>query len=238
VNVDDFKDIEVPEGDKLELIFNRQRELMNKYHSVEEANVGHKIPSSADEYGPHCGPLDLQDRASQLQLKSFAWRITEEITEATLCLVSNEVDKTHYQEELIDALHFTVEMLIMSGLDERTPFVKRLTDKVDRLYVLFSLIGEWDSGELDLNNAVDQIELRKLAYNFLEKIGEACNYLKLKPWKTTAMLTDVAAYRSCMKESFVQLIALLKASSFDSDSLVLMYLQKHSVNAFRIRSRY
>lgn len=224
MNVNDFN-VEIPPGDMLETIFSHQRQLMDRYHSIEEKNVGHLVPSTPCEYGPHCGPLDINDRASQLQMKSFAWRITEEITEATLAL--EEADKTHYLEELIDALHFSVELLIMSGLSNSAlvPFGDR-----DGLEFLFM------SSAMDVTE--NRSELKYISYSAIEKLGEAMNRLKLKPWKTTALVTDEGLYKNSVRDFFFHLIDLLQASGFTSKSATAMYLNKNAVNQFRIESKY
>jgi len=103
------------EGDKLEAIFKRQNELIAKYHVIESDN-GFVFPKEI--------PLNLDSPQAQLRLKEFAWRITEELAEAMSCLKNKpwksthmETDKSHYFEELADAFHFFVEMVILSGLD-------------------------------------------------------------------------------------------------------------------------
>lgn len=222
MNVNDF-DIEIPEGDMLETIFAHQRQLMDKYHAIEEANVGHSVPSTSCVHGPHCGPLNLQDRASQLQLKSFAWRITEELTEATASMQEKDY-MTHYLEELIDALHFSVELCIMSDV-----YPAYMT-KGDRLEDAF-LVGL-------APHEPTRATLRYLAYMVIEKLGEAMNRLKLKPWKTTAMLTDESLYKQDVMDFFSRLIVLLKASGMTARSATAMYLNKNAVNQFRIRSNY
>jgi hypothetical protein len=237
VNVHDFADIKLPAGDMLELIFNHQRDLMDKYHAIEETNVGHAIPSQCYPFNPptpptwfFAGALDINDRASQLRMKDFAWRITEELTEATLALGEDdethylEDDETHYLEELIDALHFSVELLILCGIEP-----EELAANIDG-DIFESAFREsrpaWISKPL------------ALAYKTVEKLGEAMNRLKLKPWKTTAMLTDEQAFHVSLTEFFAALIDLLKASGFTARSATVMYLQKNAVNQFRQRSNY
>lgn len=233
MNVNDFS-IEVPAGDMLVTIFDHQRTLMNKYHPVESKNVGHNIPSSAGKSGLHDGPLDINDRASQLQIKSFAWRITEEITEATLCFTPTGVDETHYLEELVDALHFSVELLIMSGLTEED-LAKPKYDN-DRMAYLFDTATYQSAGDISTKGV--QNSLRNQAYYVVEKLGEAMNRLKLKPWKSTAILTDYPAYKLSMSQFFYEFIDLLVASGFNARSATAMYLNKNAVNQFRIRSNY
>lgn len=219
MNVKDF-DIPIPEGDMMVTIFSHQRQLMNRYHEIEEKNLGHAIPYSADYYGPYCGALDVDDRASQLRFKDFAWRVTEELTEATLAL--NEDDVTHYEEELIDALHFAVELVILCGLEKELGF----KDSGDSLSWYFS------NAEQPPVNRVFSV------YNVVEQLGEAMNRLKLKPWKTTAMLTDREAFKKSMVKFFQSVISLLKASGFDARTATAMYLNKNAVNQFRQASNY
>lgn len=113
MNIDDVKEIKV-KGDKLEAIFIRQKELMNKYHKI-EAKSGLMQTDKV--------PVDIDSPAGQARLKDFAWRITEEIGEAMNCLKQKpwkqthmETDVVHYLEEIIDAFHFFIELCILSGL--------------------------------------------------------------------------------------------------------------------------
>jgi dimeric dUTPase (all-alpha-NTP-PPase superfamily) len=241
MNVEDFKDVEIPEGDMLETVFDHQRQLMNRYHIIEQTNVGHHIPSAPGKLGEHDGALDMQDRASQLRCKSFAWRVTEEITEATICLIPGDVNETHYYEELVDALHFSVELLLMSGIQEST-LMSGAKDRMICLFdgskVLFDGAGISPMTSKDLIDPLKQKVLRSAAYDVIERVGEACNRLKSKEWKTTPMLTDVAAYRKSIVEFFQSLIDLLALSGFDAKSVTAMYLRKNAVNKFRIGSNY
>lgn len=224
MNVKDF-DIPVPEGDMLEIIFARQRELMNTYHKIEENNVGHMLPYTSDEYGEYCGPLNIDDRASQLRIKEFAWFITEELTEATIAF--GEEDRVHFEEEIIDALHFSVEILILSGI---------LPD-----------LGEGDSLERAFDTMkvmprppifTERMTIDSQTYIVIERLGEAMNRLKLKSWKSTAMLTDQNAYRISIMGFFKEFIGLLKVSGFTAKTTTAMYLNKHAVNQFRQLSNY
>ena len=68
-------------GDKLVAIFNRQKELMTKYHDIEERSG---LLQTSD-----C-PVNLDDKKGQARLKDFAWRITEEVGEAIDAKVEND----------------------------------------------------------------------------------------------------------------------------------------------------
>lgn len=119
----DSGELELPDGDMLELIFERQRELMEKYHPIEKGRGAHVI--EPEMFG------DLNHRFVQWRLKDvIGERCTEELYEAMNCLRNKpwkqsevETDEEHYFEELADAFHFFVEGLITSGLTARQFFI-------------------------------------------------------------------------------------------------------------------
>lgn len=127
VNVKDFENA-VPSGDMLETIFRRQEELIEKYEPIEERNLGHPVPR---------GVYNLDDPACQQRIKDFCWRITEELGEAANCLKNKPwklthqaTDKEHFLEELMDAFHFTMELLIHCGFTPEA-LVKMYLNKSD-----------------------------------------------------------------------------------------------------------
>lgn len=113
VNIKDI-DTEAPEdGDKLENIFARQHELEDQYGPIEASN-GFPEPSSRD----------LDDYARQRFIKDGAYRIVEELTEATNSLKNKPwkrtpvlTDREHYYEEVADAFHFFIRFCIASGIE-------------------------------------------------------------------------------------------------------------------------
>lgn len=118
MNVTDFKS-ELPEGkDLLRVIFERQYSLMEKYHPIEQKNLGFNFPIP-NEMGKG---LDINNTIVQYRIKDFMWRITEELGEAANTLKNKPwknthmiVDQIHFLEEIVDAVHFLVELLIMIG---------------------------------------------------------------------------------------------------------------------------
>lgn len=107
--------------DMLATIFAGQVHLMREYDEIERRN-GAVVP------GPELfGQLDA--REIQIRLKDLAWRITEEISEATNTLKNKPwkqtfvaTDVAHFQEEVADALHFFVEFLITAGFTPESIF--------------------------------------------------------------------------------------------------------------------
>ena len=123
----DIRDItQEPEktDNKLKTIFSLQKELLNHYQKIE----------GLPKY-----PIEVNVKASQVILKDFIGRITEELAEGLESLDKILMVKDKYQdvtrsgehykgtvvpmiqnfnEECADALHFAVELLIFSGVDE------------------------------------------------------------------------------------------------------------------------
>lgn len=117
MNVKDFEDVEIPEGDLLEKIFEMQQSLMEEYEPIERDRGFITVP---DKFG------ELDHRFVQYRIKDLNARAVEELYEAMNCLKNkpwkqSEVttDTTHFYEELADALHFLVELFITSGLTAR-----------------------------------------------------------------------------------------------------------------------
>ena len=93
-------------GDKLEAIFNRQKELMAKYHHIEKRSG---LLQTED-----C-PVNLDDKRGQARLKDFSWRVIEEVGEA----LDARDNSMHFCEELIDGLHFLTELTILAGIEPK-----------------------------------------------------------------------------------------------------------------------
>ena len=205
-------------GDKLQAIFTRQKSLMDKYHDIE---LRSGLLQTED-----C-PVNLDDKRGQARIKDFSWRVTEELGEA----LDAKATKDHYQEELIDGLHFLTELTILAGKDyhnllpEGTALYSkdRLEDLVENAKECISQNGD------NLNYWVSK---------FIENLGMMCNCLKNKPWKQSMMKTDRNVFYGRLAEVWVLYITLLVVSGMDADSIVTTYLKKSQVNKFRIRSAY
>lgn len=130
VNIQDIENFDayleaVPENvDGLEFLFGLQKRLMAKYAEIERENIGFEI--IANPYDDQ-RKFSLHTHRDQFMIKAAAYRVIEEISEATNCLkckpwkstpVPTDVD--HFYEELVDALHFFIELLILCGIDSRS----------------------------------------------------------------------------------------------------------------------
>lgn len=116
MNINDIKTEAPEDGDKLENIFRRQQELEDKYGPIEAAN-GYPAPTSRN----------LNDYARQRYIKDAAYRVIEELSEATNTLKNKPwkttpvlTDEVHFYEEIADAFHFFIRFCINANIDAET----------------------------------------------------------------------------------------------------------------------
>ena len=220
-------DIENPvvEGDRLELIFQKQRELILKYHDIEKKNGLLQTEEM---------PVNLNDRKGQARIKDFAWRVMEEVGEAMDAILIDK-DYTHYCEELIDALHFLTELTINAGftpddlIPENTP-TEGFKDKLDVICHMVSIDGMEEEGSI---SSVRNLLCTELVRN----LGMTCNCLKNKPWKQSMMLTDETQFLSHLRLTWWLYMYWL-AYEMGCDGIYTVYFKKNEVNKFRQRSNY
>ena len=197
--------------ESLRAIFDRQKELMEKYHDIEFKSG---LMQTED-----C-PVNLDDKRGQARIKDFSWRITEEIGEA-LDAIENESGESallHFHEELVDGLHFLTEMTILTGYD--LPEYTTLKDLIE---------------EGSYRNCYT---LNDLVSDHVMYLGMMCNCLKNKPWKQSMMKTNKENFYKHLKLVWSNYIAILTSQDLTEEEITDLYLRKSQVNQFRQRSNY
>ena len=225
MNVDDIE-TEIPEPnfhfDRLDWIFKRQTDLMRKYHKI-EVNNGFTVPQV---------PVNLDDKFGQAHLKDFAWRMTEELTEAM-----DTADPHHRREEITDAFHFLVELSIMVGMGPVLLFgnwieQNNLEDhhkKKCRLERIIRYHG----------NRIPNIHPNLSTYSVIHHMGCAMNCLKNKPWKQSHHVTDRDFFLLNLIKAYEAFFDLICHSQFkDAQHFFEKKKKKSAVNKFRQRSNY
>lgn len=233
MNVDDIAKDVIPtptkEKDMLDLIFERQHGLAIKYMPVEKEN---------GLLQTEIFPGDLDDRFSQARMKDFAWRVQEELYEALDALVIHKDNLTHFIEEMIDAIHFYVELCLFCGYD--TKAIKEfysIPDDEDKLTYLVGLAAHIDkqSGEMDKSMPTALLVSATIG----QAIGNAMNKLKNKPWKQTHMVTDKEAFKVNLLASWLGFFRVLSNKyGLTPEDIFTCYFKKSEVNKFRIESKY
>lgn len=202
---------ETTNKESLKAIFERQRELMEKYHDIE---LKSGLLQTED-----C-PVNLDDKRGQARIKDFSWRITEEIGEALDALENEEGEAAllHFHEELIDGLHFLTEMTILTGYD------------ISEKHTLKELIEQ--------GTYRDCYTLNDLVSDHVCYSGMMCNCLKNKPWKQTMMKTNKENFYKHLELVWVNYIAILTSQDLTEQEILDIYFRKSQVNKFRQRSNY
>mgnify|MGYP001099173337 CR=1 FL=1 len=218
--------------DRLQEIFDHQRELMKKYHPIEEAN-GLLQTSSV--------PVNLHDKHGQARLKDFMWRTTEEIGEA----VDPSIMKLEVRmEEWADALHFLTELSILSTdlfVEELGVFclqkdaqlredIHNEKFKGDTLDIVFKCVWSW------LQRC--RQEPYYWAGQAIFELGLASNELKNRPWKQSHKDTDVRAYLDRLFGVWECFIAACICVGFTPDTLYEHYMGKNKINQERQNNGY
>lgn len=216
MNITDFQAPEFhPEW--LKDIFERQEQLMAKYADIE------KMPK---------WPLSIHTREGQRWIKDFLWRVTEEMGESFEAYVligkegsaespSEEKIQQHFMhniEELIDALHFFVELVILTGKDWE--WAREVLDNKDQ--------------GLEVNTDSPSQAYWAVVY-YLGMVG---NTLKNKPWKQTEMPTDAEKFYVNLAKALKALFLCFETMDADEEQVFNFYCRKHQVNQFRQRSAY
>lgn len=208
MNIEDVKSEDGYPENLLEAIFTKQKELMKHYHPIEERNG--LMRTNEIPVNPHC-------KYGQAQLKDFAWRFTEEIGEATEALEIHPGNRNHFYEEMIDALHFLVELCVLSDV---TP--GEIAEDLDSVEII----------------VFKPREVGSQVYMPIEELAKAMNCLKNKPWKQTHILTDTNKYQGHVVRTFELFINVLFEMGLGPENIYDIYFKKNEVNKFRQRSQY
>ena len=129
MNTNDIEKIDntpAPEGDKLDMIFEGQSELMEKYLPIAEAHF-EKVFGSKVKIDPkswYGQESNLHTKLGNFLIKDMIDAAIQELAESVQTLknwkarkqTEMQSDVEHWKEEMVDALHFYVEALLLAGV--------------------------------------------------------------------------------------------------------------------------
>ena len=185
--------------------------LLVQFHLIERNN-GFRIQSMV--------PAELDDRHDQLRIKELAWRVTEEIAEASRALSYGS--PSDYHMEISDVIHFLVELMIVSGLTpESDPELS-----LEQAYLKARQGG----------GPPVQSTLQELWFAVVESLGLAMNQLKNRPWKEKSRETDRPEYFNQLRLTFFNLVTVCVESEVESPEMFhQLYFRKNEINQQRQR---
>lgn len=206
VNVTNFQ-AEVTPTDILRKIFEKQKELM-------------------DLYGTKPVWEDIDTLKGAQEIRKYSKYATEELAEAYESYEDHKHElEIHTHEELIDALHFYVEKLIISNLTY---------DKI--LYYLDCKDSDefWERVKSRTENDNVQESLWKATY----WINIPDNRLRNKEWKKEQIPTNRNVFYVENSTWFFSFIVCMNQLWLTKELLREYYSKKNQVNHFRINSNY
>lgn len=255
MNIQDVKDLEVPKVDIWRAMEERQLELMVKYREIES------IPD---------WPLQFQNRESQRWFKDFLWRIHEEICEGQEALEQAQqvllsivpgidlkapLDEspllrshiTHFFEEISDALHFLLELSILTGHRaskmEFDPVVAVFeATKWKPLAKMGLLFLNPEDYRVTIQDRADLLVVLRTTRHHCNDLsyhlGLLGNILKLKPWKQADIESDESKFKSRLLHFTNSMIMLLVLCGLSPVLIYVLYAKKAAVNTWRQKTNY
>jgi hypothetical protein len=209
--------------DRLAEIFTRQAEYLESLLPIYAFNGdrAHVTPM----------PWPLDSRNFQEDFRLLAWRCTEEVIEAIEhhmeCSTWDEQYDSKLREEICDAFHFFVELVLALGIHEQELItgiagVHRFNPDNDYLYSTFKFVGN-GSGET----------IPQRWGMFIYQLGLAMHELRQRPWRTDNRPTDRWKLVARMNAAFITFICACRRSGMDADDLYDAYFAKSRINKLR-----
>lgn len=212
MNILDFEADKFDSKTWLKNMYEKQYKVYEKYKEIEGMPKEFK---------------SIQTRETQKWMKDFINRINEEVAESYESVREEDVqviltDKNgneydvHRSEELADALHFFLELLIITGHDY-TWLEDKYVKYQKEVYLDFIELNYWE-----------------VSY----QLGMLGNCLKLKPWKQDEVLTDENKVEIQLTKVFYALLNCFAANGNTPEDIYSLYTRKNQVNQFRQKSGY
>lgn len=158
--------------------------------------------------------FDINTLEDQELFKKLCWQIVEELAEAKEA-IEEELDSEHFEEELIDAFNFMLELYQLYGMtptfDWTMPKWTQVLEDEDFAGDLLTLIGT---------------------------IGMTANCLKNREWRQSQYLVDLMVFENRLKSIWPAFIVVLYHAGLSETQVKELWSLKYQVNLFRIKSKY
>lgn len=158
--------------------------------------------------------FDINTLEDQELFKKLCWQIVEELAEAKEA-IEEELDSEHFEEELIDAFNFMLELYQLYGmtppLDWTLPKWAQVLEDEDFAGDLLTLIGN---------------------------IGMTANCLKNREWRQSQYMVDLVVFENRLKSIWPAFIVVLYHAGLSETQVKELWSLKYQVNLFRIKSKY
>ena len=190
MNTQDFK----PFIKSWEEIYSRQGELQLMYRPYFKERIAN---------------FDINTLEDQELFKKLCWQELAEAKDA----IEWELDDEHFDEELIDAFNFTLELYQLYGMAPSFDWTlpKGAQDSEDFAGDMLTLIGN---------------------------IGMTANCLKNREWRQSQYLVDLVVFEDRLKEIWTSFVTMFEHLGLSENRVKELWSLKYQVNLFRIKSKY
>lgn len=154
--------------------------------------------------------FDIDCFEDQELFKKYCWRITEELTEALEAHFKDGTD--HIQEELIDAMNFSIELMLLYGWDYHK--------------VGSESYPNFGTGIINQTGAT------------IYALGLTANCLKNRQWRQSQYLVDLLIFEKRFKDFLSAEYQLLRQFFKSDEEIRQAWSLKYQVNLFRIETKY
>jgi len=255
VNIKDVKkEVEVDYNeveDVMQLIFDKQKELMEKYWTINERWSLHspKVQASIRRFSKY-----TTEETSEAFEEIFKYinPYSDKGIEYKEAMNKKVVDVLkwdkllHFQEEIADAIHFFVEKMILAWIDDVDILYQEIEDDLlKQKWKIVQILKYKDLEDVVKNNNktvdfknITLWELYMYTWRFIYSVNIADNFLRNKEWKHSNVQTNIPWFMKSLWQSLYHLTEFLLASQIEEEQLLNLYILKHNVNKFRIKTKY
>jgi len=156
--------------------------------------------------------FDINTLEDQELFKKLCWQIVEELAEAKDA-IEEELDGEHFDEELIDAFNFMLELHQLYGMTPSFDWT----------------LPKWAQGSKDF--AGDLLTL-------IGNIGMTANCLKNREWRQSQYLVDLVVFEDRLKGIWTSFVIMFEHLGLSENRVKELWSLKYQVNLFRIKSKY
>lgn len=169
-------------------------------------------------YRPHfkerIANFDINTLEDQELFKKLCWQIVEELAEAKDA-IEEELDDEHFDEELIDAFNFMLE-----------------------LYQLYGMAPSFDWTLPKWAQVLGDGDFEEDVLTLIGNIGMTANCLKNREWRQSQYLVDLVVFEDRLKGIWTSFVIMFEHLRLHENRVKELWSLKYQVNLFRIKSKY
>lgn len=158
--------------------------------------------------------FDINTLEDQELFKKLCWQIVEELAEAKDA-IEEELDGEHFEEELIDAFNFMME-----------------------LYQLYGMIPAFDWSMPSWDQDLGDGDFAGDLLNLIGDIGMTANCLKNREWRQSQYMVDLVVFEDRLKSIWTDFVIMFGNLGLSETRVKELWSLKFQVNLFRIKSKY